>query len=674
LDNIYPICSGFEVTIKPTSGLLAEFRDQKFLNLLEAAPDAMVIVDGKGTILLANLQLEKLFGWPRAKIQGESIEILIPKRYHNQHTKHRAGYFSDLRVRPMGNTLDLFGLRQDGSEFPVEISLSPLHIGDVTLAIAAVRDITDRKHAEAKFRDLLETAPDAVTVVDVTGRITLVNLQTEALFGYERAEIIGKPIETLIPKRYQVKHPNHRAAYFENPRVRPMGMGLDLYGLRKDGSEFPVEVSLSPLQTETGTLVRASIRDVTGRKQLEMEIRALNTDLEKRITERTSQLAQVNRELEAEINERKIAVEKLVYQAQLIESVNDAIVATDSEYRITAWNSAAESLYGWIADEVLGKNGVDILNTEFPGLDAVEMRKNIAESGRWRGEATQLRKDGMRIPVEIASIVLYDAGGKVSGYVSVIRDIAERKQVEEEIRILNEELEQRVIIRTHQLEMANKELEAFSYSVSHDLRAPLRSIDGFSLALIEDYQDKLPAEAQNHLRRVRSAAQRMALLIDDMLNLSRVSRASLQVRLTDISALVEDIVQELKQANPERRATFAIQPGISVNCDPGLLRVALENLLRNAWKFTSKKEQTFIEFGEQNGNPVRIFFVRDNGVGFDMAYVNKLFGPFQRLHSANEFPGTGVGLATVQRILHKHGGRVWAESIPDQGATFYFTL
>jgi light-regulated signal transduction histidine kinase (bacteriophytochrome) len=302
------------------------------------------------------------------------------------------------------------------------------------------------------------------------------------------------------------------------------------------------------------------------------------------------------------------------------------------------------------------------------------MRKNIAESGRWRGEATQLRKDGMRIPVEIASIVLYDAGGKVSGYVSVIRDIAERKQVEEEIRILNEELEQRVIIRTHQLEMANKELEAFSYSVSHDLRAPLRSIDGFSLALIEDYQDKLPAEAQNHLRRVRSAAQRMALLIDDMLNLSRVSRASLQVRLTDISALVEDIVQELKQANPERRATFAIQPGISVNCDPGLLRVALENLLRNAWKFTSKKEQTFIEFGEQNGNLTRTFFVRDNGVGFDMTYVNKLFGPFQRLHSANEFPGTGVGLATVQRILHKHGGRVWAESIPDQGATFYFTL
>ncbi len=574
----------------------------------------------------------------------------------------------------MGNTLDLFGLRQDGSEFPVEISLSPLHIGDVTLAIAAVRDITDRKHAEAKFRDLLETAPDAVTVVDVTGRITLVNLQTEALFGYERAEIIGKPIETLIPKRYQVKHPNHRAAYFENPRVRPMGMGLDLYGLRKDGSEFPVEISLSPLPTETGTLVRASIRDATIRKQLEMEIRALNTDLEKRIRERTSQLTQVNCELEAEINERKMAVEKLVYQAQLLESVNDAIVAVDSEYRITAWNGAAESLYGWVVGEVLGKDGTDILDTEFHGLDAGEMRQIIARAGRWRGEATQLRKDGTRIPVEIASIVLHDAGGKVSGYVSVIRDIAERKQAEEEIRILNEELEQRVAMRTHQLEVANRELEAFSYSVSHDLRAPLRSIDGFSLALIEDYQDQLPVEAQNYLRRVRSAAQRMALLIDDMLNLSRVSRTFLQVRPTDMSALTGDIVRELKLTDPERRATFTIQPGISVVCDPGLMRVALENLLRNAWKFTSKKEQAFIEFGEQNGSPARTFFVRDNGVGFDMAYVNKLFGPFQRLHSANEFPGTGVGLATVQRILHKHGGRIWAESIPDQGATFFFTL
>ena len=364
-----------------------------------------------------------------------------------------------------------------------------------------------------------------------------------------------------------------------------------------------------------------------------------------------------------------MAVEKLVYQAQLLESVNDAIVAVDSEYRITAWNGAAESLYGWVVGEVLGKDGTDILDTEFHGLDAGEMRQIIARAGRWRGEATQLRKDGTRIPVEIASIVLHDAGGKVSGYVSVIRDIAERKQAEEEIRILNEELEQRVAMRTHQLEVANRELEAFSYSVSHDLRAPLRSIDGFSLALIEDYQDQLPVEAQNYLRRVRSAAQRMALLIDDMLNLSRVSRTFLQVRPTDMSALTGDIVRELKLTDPERRATFTIQPGISVVCDPGLMRVALENLLRNAWKFTS-----FIEFGEQNGSPARTFFVRDNGVGFDMAYVNKLFGPFQRLHSANEFPGTGVGLATVQRILHKHGGRIWAESIPDQGATFFFTL
>ena len=228
--------------------------------------------------------------------------------------------------------------------------------------------------------------------------------------------------------------------------------------------------------------------------------------------------------------------------------------------------------------------------------------------------------------------------------------------------------------RTAELAASNKELEAFAYSVSHDLRAPLRAIDGFSQALLEDYRDQLPRDAQHFLERVRVAAQRMAKLIDDLLELSRISRIPVERQLIDVSALAKSIAEELRQGDPLRKVEFDIAPHLKANGDSELLRIAMQNLMNNAWKFTSKKLDAKIEVGANNGKGTRVFYVRDNGAGFDMAYANKLFGAFQRLHAVTEFPGTGIGLATVQRIIHKHGGRVWAESVIDQGATFYFTL
>ncbi|HEV2750582.1 MAG TPA: ATP-binding protein [Gemmatimonadales bacterium] len=262
------------------------------------------------------------------------------------------------------------------------------------------------------------------------------------------------------------------------------------------------------------------------------------------------------------------------------------------------------------------------------------------------------------------------------------------EEQDRELRRYATELEQRVADRTHELEerhealrrnaaellAANTELDAFAYSVSHDLRAPLRSIDGFSQVLLEDYGPRLDESGRESLQRVRAASQRMAILIDDLLKLARVTRSEMRTEPVDLSKIARDIATELHRSTPERQVEFAIAPGLEARGDARLLRVALENLLRNSWKYTAKQPQPRVEFGSVQGNGERVFMVRDNGAGFDMQYADKLFGVFQRLHSADEFEGTGVGLATVRRIITRHGGRIWAEGAVDRGATFYFTL
>jgi signal transduction histidine kinase len=254
------------------------------------------------------------------------------------------------------------------------------------------------------------------------------------------------------------------------------------------------------------------------------------------------------------------------------------------------------------------------------------------------------------------------------------REVVERRRAEELVRELNLELEQRVRERTSQLEYTNGELEAFCYSVSHDLRAPLRAIDGFSQALVEDFSTSLPAEAQRYLGRIRTSTQRMGQLIEDLLNLSKVSRGELQVSAVNVGEIAMEVVAELRLREPDRQVEVSIWDDMQANADRRLLRAALENLLGNAWKFTSKAESARIEVGVLRDGSQASFFVKDNGAGFDMEFAGKLFGAFQRLHSANEFQGTGIGLATVQRIVHRHGGRIWADAKPGKGAVFFFTL
>lgn len=482
----------------------AAYREQA--ELLNLTHDAIFVRDMDRRITYWNRGAERLYGWRADETRGRLTDEMLATQFPTP--------LSQIEQEVLENGSwegELVHHHHNGAEIVVfsRWALRRNAVGNPEAILETNRDVTRRVHEERKFRNLLESAPDAMVIVDEKGQIQLVNAQAEKVFGYMREELIGQPIEMLMPSRYHIAHAKHREGYAQLPRTRAMGAGLELYGVRKDGTEFPVEISLSPLDTDGGILVS-----------------------------------------------------------------------------------------------------------------------------------------------------------------SAIRDISERRRADESIRQLNAELEHTVA----EVSAVNAELETFSYSVSHDLRAPLRHIDGFARILREEHSHELSEDGRRHLDRILRAITHMGQLVDDLLALARISRKELRRQRVNLDQTVREALSELPAEESNREIEWRIEKLPEVEGDPGLLRLAFTNLLSNAAKFTRPRRPAVIEVGNCGTQEMPVFFVRDNGVGFDPKYADKLFGVFQRLHGQEEFEGTGIGLATVQRIVRRHGGEIHADGALDRGATFTFTL
>lgn len=371
--------------------------------------------------------------------------------------------------------------------------------------------------------------------------------------------------------------------------------------------------------------------------------------------------------------ERQQADALLQRRAALLDLAQEAILVRDLDQRIEYWNAGAARMYGWTAEEARGQPISELIyenDREFQWAT-----EQVKTTGHWRGDLQQRRKDGSVLWVEGNWTLVRDAAGQPESFFAINTDITARRAVQLELQQLNIELEDRVQRRTAQLEAVNRDLESFSYSVSHDLRAPLSTIAGFSHLLAKSDGEKISEKGKRHLDRIRAGARQMGELIEGLLSLAHLSRQQIDMQDIDLSLLARQVAQACREREPERQVQVHIQDGLSVRGDPRLLLAVMQNLLGNAWKFSAKQVQARIEVGCDTGADGQPrYFVKDNGAGFDMAHAEKLFGTFERLHSQAEFAGTGVGLATVQRVVQRHGGRVWAQSQVSRGATFYFTL
>ena len=727
--------------------------DVTIRTLLESLAEGVVIIDSSGTILLVNTYAGRMFGYPEKDIIGRPHAILVPERLRKVHEEHVARYFAAPKIRPMGVLLDLVGCRRDGSEFPLEISLSFIETINGVLVLAFISDITLRKQMEMRlreseelFRMQVESVKDyAIFTLDSQGNVLNWNAGAERLKGYRSEEIIGKHFSCF----YTETDRNAGAPEDELKKAADEGQfAEECWRIRKDGSGFWADVVITPLYDEGGDVWGYSTvtHDITERKKTEQALsfsearyRALFRDNPTMIftldTEgailsanpfAASQLGYTMDELERQsvlklfheddraamvkqlqmclknpdevhrwqfrkirkdgtlmwveeiaqavnnldggltvlvvcqdVTERKRAEEALRKSEMKLSKIFHSApvliaITTVAEGRCIDMNEKGLQTLGYRRDEVIGRSILElgIWESESARDRAVRI---MMEEGMVRDLEVDFRGKGGKAFTGLLSAELIEFDGE-QYMLSVINDITERKRMEEEIVRLN------------------AELEAFNYTVAHDLRQPLNVINSYCQVIEKLCGDQLSDECLGYVQGAYDTTLRMDRLIEALLNFSRLARVEPRRETVDLSAMAHEVTEVLKQTEPGRQVNIQIADGILADGDASLLRAVLDNLLSNAWKYTGMREDAVIEFGVRDVDGVPTYFVRDNGAGFNMADADKLFTAFERLPETEKQRGFGIGLATVERIVSRHGGRGWAEGVSGKGACFYFTL
>lgn len=663
---------------KATKSALQE-SEARFRRLVDSNIIGAIVCDLQGNITQANDAFLTTIRRTREELQAGTIrwnEITPPEYCHVDRQA-----LEELKNSGICTPFEKEYLRPNGDRVAVLIGAALVEAHSDT-CVAFVLDISDRKRIEQawrqsqeRLRTVLENMPVMLNALDEQGRFIVWNRECERIAGFTSNEIVGNP------NAWELLYPNESYRTSMQTLCAERGNNYRNWEWEitcKDGTVKTIAWSnISEKFPIPGWEMWAIGVDVTERKLAKAALQKDNEELETKVAKRTAELWSAHQRAERELIERRKAEQELKQHAQMIDLANDTIAIRNLSNTITYWNTGAQNLYGWTKEEAIGQNVHTLLQTQFlVALETIDLE--LRASGHWQGEIIHTKRSGEKITVASRWTLWHDEYGNPSAILEINNDITEQKRTEAEVKKLNEDLQRHNV----ELNAANKELEAFCYSVSHDLRSPLRSINGFSLALQEDYGEVLDEVGQDYLRRVCAATARMGQLIDDLLSLSRITRSQMGLSSVDLTAIAQSICHELQATQPERQVEFHITPEIQVQGDAKLLRVALENLLGNAWKYTSKHNSARIEFGVLPPGETSLipnaqcptYYVRDDGAGFEMNYAAKLFAPFQRLHSVTEFEGNGIGLATVQRIIHRHGGQIWAIGEVEQGASFYFTL
>ena len=632
----------------PFSALAADAANNLLAAIVDSTDDAIISKDLHGKITSWNKGAERIFGYMAEEVIGGPISIIIPpdKGAEELDILNRIGRGEGLEHYETSR------IRKDGKRIEVSLTISPLrHEGRIIGASKIARDITEQKRIEreiqghrARLGATLKSIGDAVIVTDPNGSIEFMNAVAEGLTGWKSDEARGQPLEAVFKivneyTRRRVDNPAQRAV--ENGTV--VGLANHTVLIGKGGEEYAIDDSAAPIRAGEETVGAVLVfRDVSG-------VRA-GEDFRSRL-------------------------------AAIVQSSDDAIVAKDLNGRITSWNPGATRLFGYSADEAIGRPISMIIPPERLSEESVILEKLRRGERIDHFETVRIAKDRHEVEVSLTISPILDAEGRVIGASKIARDISERKKMDRELTEARdrlkkhaEELERTVAERTSELNAAYRELEAFTYSVAHDLRAPLRRMQGFLTGLRDELGPGVKSSANELLERSVLSVERMDKLVSDLLKLSQVGKAAQPFQPVPLDGIVEQAVAELKPQINGRKIDWQVGALPVVQGDAGLLRQAFINLLSNALKYTRSRAVAKIEINQTSERGGLALYVRDNGVGFNMDEAGKLFTPFNRLHTENEYEGSGVGLAIIERIVRKHGGEIWAEAEPDHGATFFFTL